>query len=182
MVLPLFIIMFFTTKLPFSLNYWRKYKKDANFNNFVSPILISFVLVCNVNYFAAFQKNEYSFQNPEFKFMKTSDRDNQIFIDSFYSVLKDMDSTDQIIIDCNYALLSVNQFGYVAASKYPWNLLTDKMLMDKKLIESNSKPKYAVVCSPISNSEIEFNEPSFKLKKEIIHLGHERIRIYERVI
>jgi hypothetical protein len=183
MILPVFIIVIFKPNHSKYYTLFSRMKLKRQLMSSVSTIGVSLMIVSNLNFVIAQQKMDFSFTSPVYKFMKTSEKENQAFINTVYENTKDMRISDKVSVNCSYGLFSVNVFGYAASSKYPWNLLTDKMLQEKFNLERKVLPKYVINCNSKKGNPVRdlYRAPNYRIKGLIVGSNKEMVEIYEKI-
>jgi hypothetical protein len=110
-------------------------------------ILTTVVILSFLNFTIAASKFTQHFDAPILKYMKSSDEKSFKTINSVTLFISQIEKNAGLANNCNYGLYSVNQYGYISNSRYPWNLLSSKQKYDKKYIDINTLPRYYLLCS-----------------------------------
>jgi len=150
-VLPIFLIAFSIsyenyTVIPSSRS------NMLNLTKIKEIIFVLTVLLSLTNFSVAATKDSQEFSAPNLKFMKTYDTYSFDNINEITLFLSKVKKNEKIVNNCPYALYSVNQNGYIANSRYPWNLLSAKQKNIKDLSDAKSLPDYYLVCSSALDS------------------------------
>lgn len=146
-------------------------------------ILVTVVILSFMNFTIAAKKFNLYFDAPILKYMKSSDKESFETINSVTAFIAELDDNDRVANNCNYGLYSVNQYGYISNSRYPWNLLSSQQKYDKDRIDFESLPNYILLC--YSDKLVDTDDAFYSHYKMIQTFDvnkNEHISIYARSI
>jgi hypothetical protein len=145
-------------------------------------ILTTIVILSLMNFTIAVSKFTKHFEAPILKYMKASDAQSFESINSATLFISHIEKNAKLANNCNYGLYTVNQYGYISNSRYPWNLLSSQQKYVKENIDMNTLPKYYMLCSSNQKS-IKINnflDTNYKIIQSFKVNEYEQLTIYVR--
>jgi hypothetical protein len=104
------------------------------------------ILLNFTNFLVSANKKTQTFTSPILSHMKSFDDKNYLFVNKVTVLISTFSKESRISNNCQYGLFTVNQYGYIGSSRYPWNLLPDMQLSKKQKDEVELPADYYLDC------------------------------------
>ena len=125
---------------PLKLYYHCKLQKIT------MTILFLTIFLNYTNFILAANKKSQTFSAPILKYMKSFNDGDFLLVNNVTDFTSIVPKGSKISNNCQYGLFTVNQYGYIGNSRYPWNLLPDTQLSKKHKYDITFPAEYYLDC------------------------------------